>query len=119
MESIRQQQVARIVRENMSDVLIREGRNIYGGAFVTLTKVQVTGDLLLARIYLSVYNVTEKQEIVDKITANEYLIKRKLGNRMRNKLRRIPELEFYLDETLDEEDKVEGLFQKLNTDEEE
>ena len=114
MESIRQQQVAKLIQQSISDIFIKHGRDIYGRAFITLTKVYITPDLLLARVYLSVYNVTDKQQVIDTMSENVYFIKGKMGNQIRNKVRRIPELEFYLDETLEEVNRVEQLFEKLD-----
>ena len=51
METIRQQQVAKLIQQSISDIFIKHGRDIYGSAFVTLTKVYVTPDLLLGRVY--------------------------------------------------------------------
>ncbi len=112
--SFRQQQVASLIKRTLGDIFTKEGRNIYSNAFVTITQVRLTPDLSIARIYLSVYNVKEKEDVVTMITENEYGIRRLLGNRIRNKVRHIPDLEFYLDETLDEVYKMEKLFDNIN-----
>jgi ribosome-binding factor A len=112
--SIKQQQVASLMQQTLAEIFIREGRNIYGNAFVTITHVRLTPDLLLSRVYLSVYNVANKQEIADIISENKSHIRHLLGDRLRNKVRRIPEIEFYLDDTLDEVSKIDALFEKLN-----
>ena len=112
MESKRQLQVARIVKEALSEVFIKEGPNYYGSAFVTIYDVKMTPDLFLARIYLSIYN-TDKQDTLDLINTSRYSIKAALVKRLRNKLRMMPELEFSLDETLDQVFKMENVFQKL------
>lgn len=114
MNPIRQQQVASLIKRNLGEIFTKEGRNIYSNAFVTITQVRLTPDLSIARVYLSVYNVEDKQDIVTMITENEYGIRRLLGNRIRNKVRHIPELEFYLDDTLDEVYKMEKLLDGLD-----
>ena len=114
MNPIRQQQVASLIKRNLGEIFTKEGRNIYSNAFVTITQVRLTPDLSIARVYLSVYNVEDKQDIVTMITENEYGIRRLLGNRIRNKVRHIPELEFYLDDTLDEVYKMEKLLDSLD-----
>ncbi len=113
MPSIRQEQVARIIKDAMNEIFTRRGRDIYGAAFVTITNVTITADLYITRFYLSVYNVKEKQEVVDMITANNAPLRRLLAQKIKNKVRRIPVLEFYLDETLDEATKMEQLLDDL------
>lgn len=114
MSVIRQQQVASLIKRTLGEIFTKEGRNIYGSAFVTLTQVRLTPDLSVCRIYLSVYNVKQKEDVVTMITENEYGIRRLLGNRIRNKVRHIPNLEFYLDDTLDEVFKMDTLLDSLD-----
>ena len=108
MESKRQLQVANIIKQGLSDVFQREGPDFYGKAFVTIYDIKMTPDLQLARIYLSVYN-TDKIETLALIKSKHYNIKKSLVSKIRNKMRQMPELEFYLDETLDEVFKMETL----------
>ncbi|MBK8474400.1 MAG: 30S ribosome-binding factor RbfA [Sphingobacteriales bacterium] len=115
MASIKQQQVASLLQHSLGDIFIREGRNIYGNAFVTIMQVRLTPDLLLARIYLSVYNMPDKQAIVGIIEESKGHIRHLLGMQIRNKVRRIPDLEFYLDDTLDEVARIDALFDRINT----
>lgn len=114
MSAIRQQQVASLIKRTMSEIFIKEGRNIYSNAFVTITQVRMTPDLSVARVYLSVYNIKDKEDVVTMITENEHGIRRLLGNRIRNKVRHIPNLEFYLDDTLDEVYKMDSLLDSLD-----
>ncbi len=114
MSAIRQQQVASLIKRTLSEIFIKEGRNIYNNAFVTITQVRLTPDLSVARIYLSVYNIQDKEDVITMISENEYGIRRLLGNRIRNKVRHIPELEFYLDDTLDEVYKMDKLLDGLD-----
>jgi len=101
-ESKRQKQTAEVVRRHFGNVLQQEGIYIYGDAFVTVTKVYVTPDISMAKIYLSVYNVTDKQQVIDKVNQHVSQLKRNLAHRIRKHIRRIPELHFYIDDTLDE-----------------
>lgn len=113
MDSIKQQQVASLLQQALSEVFLYKGREWYGGAFVTITQVRMTPDLMTARFYLSVYNLPDKNNAVDLLTENKSAVRHQLGNKIRNKVRRIPELEFYLDDTLDEVFKMEALFEKI------
>lgn len=117
MSSIKQQQAASLLQQTLADIFIREGRAIFGTAFVTITHVRLTPDLLLARVYLSVYNVTDKSGVVTLIRESKSHIRHLLGDRIRNKVRRIPELEFYIDDTLEEMAKVDDLFNRIHAEE--
>lgn len=97
----RQQQVGSLLQEAMSEIFQVHGASYYGRAFVTITEVKMTPDLLVAKFYLSIFNVQDKQKTIDEIKSQAHEIRRHLGNKMRHHLRRIPELLFYLDESLD------------------
>jgi ribosome-binding factor A len=112
MESKRQKQTAEIIRRHFGQVLLQEGSYVYGSAFVTVTKVFVTPDISLAKIYLSVYNADDKQAVVDKVSSHVHQLKRSLAHRIRKHIRRIPEINFYIDETLDEIYRVNNLLDK-------
>lgn len=113
MASIRQLQVANTIKKSLGDVFIKYGRDFYGSAFVTITNVKVTADFQIARIYLSVYNVKDKQATIDRMSEQWYNIRRILGNYIKNKVRKVPELEFYLDDTLDEAVKMDAILDDL------
>ncbi len=116
MDSIRQQQVARMVQDAIADFFIKRGSEIYEGAFVTVTEVKMTPDLLEARIYLSIYNVPNadaKQEVLEALQYNSAYVRKGIGTRLRNKVRRIPSLDFFMDDSLDTVDKLDDLFDGL------
>jgi len=115
MESKRQLQVANLIKLGLSEVFSREGTYFYGSAFVTIYDIKMTPDLQTAKIYLSIYNA-DKQEVLDKINTNHHAIKKSLVLRIKNKLRLMPQLEFYLDESLDEVFKMKALFDKIKED---
>jgi ribosome-binding factor A len=107
MDSRRQQKVASLIKEEFSEILLREGRSIYGKAFVT-----VTPDLAIARFSLSVFN-GNKEEVIKNFQNKKSELKKALGNKLRFNLRIVPDLEFYLDESLDDVFKMEELFKKI------
>lgn len=113
MESKRQKQTAETIRRHFGTVLTQEGSYIYGNAFVTITKVHVTPDISLAKIYLSVYNTEDKAEVIEKIRANAMHLKHNLSQRIRKHVRRIPQIDFYNDDTLDEMYKLNAMFDEL------
>lgn len=113
-ESKRQLQVASLLKQNFSTVLMQEGNYIYGiQPLVTVTTVKVTSDMGLARIYMSVYNTEEKQAVILLMEQEVSRLKYLLGNRVKKHLRRIPDIEFYLDDTLDEMERVNMIFNRL------
>lgn len=114
MESIRQRQIAELVKRNFGPVLQSEGSYIYGDAFVTVTNVKMSSDLGLARIYCSIYNTENKQAVILQMREEYTRLRQSLGQRLRKKMRRIPELEFFMDDTLDEMYRLNALFDRLH-----
>ncbi len=117
MDSIRQRKVAELIKTQLSEIFQRQGYYTLKGSLVTITEVRVTPDLLEAKIFLSIYNAKNKQEILDALEEHHREIKKLLGNKMAKQLRRIPEIEFLLDDTLEEVFKLEALFNKIKKDE--
>jgi len=113
MENRRQQKVARLVQRALGDIFQKEGSFLFGSALVTISRVYVTPDLLIARVYVSIYNVKDTDEVFGLIEFQKKEIRKLLGNRLRHQLRRIPELEFYKDDSLDEVYRLEKLLKDL------
>ncbi len=117
MESKRQKQVGEVVRRNFSMVLQNEGGYIYGTEpMVTVTSVKVSPDMGIAKVYLSVYNVEDKQSVILQMDASNQKLRQSLAHRVKRHMRRVPELHFYLDDTLDEMYRLNGLFNRLGKD---
>jgi len=114
MDSRRQQKVASLIKEEFTDILLKSGRGFYGKAFVTVTNVKVTPDLSTVRFHVSVLN-GDKEEVIQKLQDHKQEIKRMLGDKLRFNLRRVPEVEFFLDDTLDDVFRMEELFKKIKT----
>ena len=117
MNSRRQKQISQLIQDEMGAFLQREGANYYGNKFVTVTEVNITPDLAACKIYVSVFNDKEADKVVEKLNLHIRDIRRRFGNLMRKSLRIIPEIQFYLDDTLDNVFKLEELFKKLHEDE--
>ena len=115
MESKRQKQVAETVRRNFSIILQQEGGYIYGSQIlVTVTSVLVSPDLALAKIYLSVYNTDNKQAVILQLQEHIHRLRQGLAHRIRKHVRRIPVINIYEDDTLDEMYRLNNLFDKLD-----
>lgn len=116
MDSRRQLKIASLIKEAFTEILSREGKGLFGKAFITVTNVVVTSDLTLARFYLSIYNADNADEVVKKVNEHKYEFKRHLASSLRHHLRRIPELEFFKDDTLDYVHRIEEVFKKIKED---
>jgi len=115
-EGKRQKQVAAVLSEELNDIFRRLSLNMISGGMVSISSVKITPDLLEARIYVSMYKVENEQAALKKIETQSWEIKRELTNRVKNQLRRMPVLKFYLDDTLDHVFKMEELFKQINED---
>ena len=113
-ENKRQKQVAQLVMEELSDIFQREGMNIVDGGMVSIFRVMVTPDLLEARIYLSFFQIKDAPALLHKIIERTGEWRKLLGARVKNQLRRIPQLHFYADDTLDHVSKMDELFRQIN-----
>ncbi len=116
-ETKRQRQVAEIIKRHFSMLLQQEGGLIYGHeVLVTVTEVKVSPDLNLAKVYLSVYNTENKQAVILQMEEQRYHLQNVFYQRIRKQIRRVPELNYYLDDTLDEMYRLRDLFDRLEGD---
>ncbi|MEI6455312.1 MAG: ribosome-binding factor A, partial [bacterium] len=109
MESTRQQKIARLIQKETGLIFQQESRELCRGALVTVTKASVTSDLSIARIHLSLFATKDKQGLLDHIRHHAKEIRHHLGTRVHNQLRIIPELQFFLDDSLDYIENIDHL----------
>ncbi|KPM30891.1 Ribosome-binding factor A [Croceitalea dokdonensis DOKDO 023] len=108
METQRQKKIAGIIQKDMAEVLQRAATDGgLKGTIISVSKVHVTTDLSIAKVYVSIFPNDKAQELVKGMASNEPLIKHELAQRTKNQLRRVPQLSFYLDDSLDYIDKIE------------
>lgn len=112
-ESKRQKQVAGEIQEVLNGIFQRLGLTMIDGGMVSISSVKMTPDLLESRIYISLFKVNDKKAAMKKLEDRAWEIKRELAQSIKHQVRRIPEMQFYLDETLDQVDKMESLFRKI------
>ncbi len=113
-ESIRQRQVAELIKRNFSMVLTKEGSYIYGSqALVSVMDVKMSPDLGLAKIYVSIWNA-DKEEVMIALESSLSKLRQSLIYRIRKQVRRVPEIYLYVDDTLDEMKKLNDLFDNLH-----
>jgi len=113
-EGKRQKQIGGLIQEEINFIFQRLGLNMIDGGMVSISSVKVTPDLLEARIYLSVFNAPDNKAVLKKIESKAWEIKKELAARVKHQLRRIPELKFFPDDTLDHVFKMEELFKQIN-----
>ena len=113
-EGKRQKQIGGLIQEELNKIFQRFGLNMLDGGMVSISSVKITPDLLEARVYLSFFQVADAQEALKKIQEKGGEIKRELGNRVRQQLRRIPEVKYFRDDTLDQVFRMEEIFKKIS-----
>jgi ribosome-binding factor A len=116
-EGKRQKQVAAVLQQELNDIFMRLGLNMLDGGMVSIASVKVTPDLLEARIYVSLFKVPDSKAALKKVEARAWEIKRELSERVKSQLRRIPILQFYLDDTLEYVFNMEQIFKKIKSEE--
>lgn len=116
METKRQQKFARVIQKELGDLFQREGLSFHDNTIVTITTIRATPDLSHARVYLSIYNSSNPQQTLNAIKAQSREIRYKLGSRIRNQVRIIPELEFFLDDSQDYASRMDKLFRDIHKD---
>ena len=109
MENTRQKRISRLVQKELSDIFQKDKKHHYPNVMISVTVVRVTADLSYARIYLSIYPANKPEEILNEIKANTNVIRDELAQRVRHQLRKIPELQFFIDDSLDYVEHIENL----------
>ena len=104
------------MNEELNDIFRRLNLSMIDGGMVSITSVKITPDLLEARVYLSLFQVKDPDEAMKKIEDRAWEVKRELTARVKQQLRRMPELKFFRDDTLDQVFKMEELFKQIHKD---
>jgi len=107
-ETQRQKKIAGVIQKDIADILQRAA--IDGGlkgTLISVSKVSVTSDLSIAKVYLSIFPHKNAAELLEGIKSNQPIIKHELAKRTRNQLRRMPELLFFVDDSLEYIDGIE------------
>jgi len=112
MENNRQNKVSRLIQRELGEVFRAESRNLFDGAMISVTKVGVTRDFSLARVYLSIFATTDKTDVFEKVNFNRNYIRKLLGNSIGKQVRVIPALEFFIDDSLDYIENIEKLLKQ-------
>lgn len=111
MQETRQNRVARLLQKELATIFQSQTQATHG-VMVSVTQVRVSPDLSICTAYLSIFPSEKAEEIIKNITANEKTIRYDLGTRVRNQLRIIPELRFFIDDSLDYIEHIDELLKK-------
>ena len=117
LEGKRQKQVASVLEKDLNEIFQRLGLSMIEGGMISISSVKITPDLYDARVYLSFFKVKDPVEALKTINDRSWEIKRELTARVRHQLRSMPQLNFFIDDTLDYVDKMEQLFKEIKTQE--
>lgn len=111
MQETRQNRISRLLQKELS-VIFQEQTRATHGVMVSVTRVKVSPDLSICTAYLSIFPSEKGEEILRNITANGRSIRYELGTRVRNQMRVIPELRFFIDDSLDYLERIDELLKK-------
>ena len=110
MNTTKNQKISRLIQKNLGEYFQQNGRMLLGSAImITVTAVRISSDSSVAKIYLSLFGSEDKLKALDIIQLKTKEIRRELGIKVRNQIRKIPELIFYIDDSLDYAENIERL----------
>ena len=114
MESKRQQKFSRMLQRELGEIFQKDSKGYFSNTFITVTQVRISPDLSMARVYLSLRMVPDKQSFIDDINATKGMVRKMLGDRLGKKIRIIPDLIFYLDDSAEYADNIDRILRGLN-----
>ena len=125
MQSTRQNKISRLIQQDLGDIFLREMKPVLGNSLITVTGVRISPDLSVAHVYVSIMPIgtipayanrpaepATKQGIIDAILTYSSDIRRRLGLREGKQLRVIPQLDYFLDDSLDYAERIDALLKK-------
>lgn len=112
MESTRQQKIGKQILKDMSDILRKEAAPLVRGTLVSVTLVRMSPDFSLAKVYISVFPFAQSEQIKETLTLNVSMIRGALGGRVKHQLRHVPELAFYIDDSLEYISEIDKLLKQ-------
>jgi ribosome-binding factor A len=113
MESLRQQKVNKLLAKELAEIFRSESRSMFGGGFITVTGVRVSPDLSSAKVYLSIMGGSKDKGVIFKMIQDQTnVVRKKLGFIVGKQLRIVPELMFFIDDSLDYAMKIDALLKK-------
>lgn len=108
METTRQNKIARLLQKELSEIFLLQAKSM-PGVLVSVSAVRISPDMSVARAYLSIVPSEKGEEMIKNINANMKSVRYELGTRVRHQLRIVPELKFFVDDSLDYLEKIDEL----------
>jgi len=109
MYSKRQNKVSRLIQRELGDIFQKGGQVLSRGTLITVTVVRISADLSVARVYLSLFPAENSKELLNVIKENTKVIRHELASRIRNQVKKIPDLSFFLDDSLEYSENISNL----------
>ncbi len=109
MDSTRQKKISRLIQKELADIFLKDGKDFSQGTIITVTIVRISTDFSVVRVYLSIFPSLNSEDILNNIKKSSKQFRYELGKRTRNQLRYIPELIFFIDDSLDYAEKIDKL----------
>lgn len=111
MQETRLNRVSRLLQKELASIFQSQTRAMHG-VLVSVTRVKISPDLSICTSYLSIFPSDKSEELLNNIRANEKTIRYDLGQRVRNQLRIVPELRFFIDDSLDYMERIDSLLKR-------
>ncbi len=112
MESTRQQKVAKQIQRDLAEIIQKDYNTIFKGLLLTVTMVRVSPDFGYAKAYISVFPFDRHEEVLQLLEKHNWAIRKTLGSRIKNQLKLVPELEFFIDDSLEYIENIDRAMQK-------
>ena len=112
VQTTRQQKIARQIQRDIAEILQKENSLTPRGIMTTVTTVRVSPDFAYAKVYFSIFPFERNAEVMEALEKNNWFIRRELGKRIRNQLKIVPELQFFLDDSLEYIENIDSLLKE-------
>jgi len=113
MESHRQKKVSRLIQKDLSEIFLHKSKSNYHGIMITITHVMISKDLSVAKVYLSLFPDKDKEVVFNDINHHKNSIKHELSYKLKNQMRKTPDLLFFLDNSLEHYDKINHILKDI------
>jgi len=107
-----------MIGQELDAIFRKKGWTMMGKGMISISKVKITTDLQEAKVFLSMFQIDDQEKVMADIEAKNWEVRKELGARIRNSVRRIPTLKFYIDDTLDYVDRIEEVLKRVRKDDE-
>ena len=111
-ESTRQLKVAREIQRDLAEIIRSKGIAVFAGAMVTVSEVRISPDLSIAKVYVSIFPSAKAEQVMGILEENKKALRGELGHKVASQLRIVPEIDFYLDSSIDYAEHIEELLKK-------